>query len=121
MASNCHPCGGSFRPGPVPAAVIERMMKMLGPDAEVFTPYGATECLPVASIGGREILRKTRQKTNDGAGVCVGRPVPEVDVAIISISDEPIAEWNESLRLPPNQIGEITVTGPFVTQIFSPP
>jgi acyl-CoA synthetase (AMP-forming)/AMP-acid ligase II len=103
---------------PVPAAVIERMTTMLGPDAEVFTPYGATECLPVSSIGGREILGETRRQTDVGAGVCVGRPVPEVEVAIIPISDEPIPVWDESLRLPPNQIGEITVTGRFVTRTY---
>jgi acyl-CoA synthetase (AMP-forming)/AMP-acid ligase II len=103
---------------PVPAAVIERVTAILGPDAQVFTPYGATECLPVASIGGREILGETRYKTDAGAGVCVGRPVPEVEVAIIPISDEPIAMWDKSLRLPPNHIGEITVTGPFVTRAY---
>jgi acyl-CoA synthetase (AMP-forming)/AMP-acid ligase II len=103
---------------PVPAAVIERMAKMLRPDAEVFTPYGATECLPVSSIGGREILGETRHKTDAGAGVCVGRPVPGVEVAIIPITDNPIPTWDESLRLPPNQVGEITVTGPFVTRRY---
>jgi acyl-CoA synthetase (AMP-forming)/AMP-acid ligase II len=103
---------------PVPAAVIERMTRMLGPNAEVFTPYGATECLPVASIGGREILDETRHKTDIGAGVCVGRPVQGVDVAIIPVTAEPIANWDDSLRLPPNQIGEITVTGPFVTRSY---
>jgi acyl-CoA synthetase (AMP-forming)/AMP-acid ligase II len=103
---------------PVPAAVIERMTKMLGPDAEVFTPYGATECLPVASIGGREILGETRHKTDAGAAVCVGRPVPDVDVAIIPVTDDAIPTWDESLRLPANRIGEITVTGPFVTRRY---
>ena len=102
----------------MPAAVIERMTQMLGPDAEVFTPYGATECLPVTSIGSREILGQTRFKTDTGAGVCVGRPVPEVEVAIIPISDESIPNWDDSLRLPPNEIGEITVTGPFVTRAY---
>ena len=94
------------------------MTKMLGPDAEVFTPYGATECLPVSSIGSREILGETRHQTDAGAGVCVGRPVPEVEVAIIPIGDEPIPAWADSLRLPPNQVGEITVTGPFVTRAY---
>jgi acyl-CoA synthetase (AMP-forming)/AMP-acid ligase II len=103
---------------PVPAAVIERMTQMLAPGAEVFTPYGATECLPVASIGGREILSETRQRTDEGAGVCVGRPVPEVEVAIIPITDEPIPAWDDSLRLPPSQIGEIAVRGPFVTRAY---
>jgi olefin beta-lactone synthetase len=103
---------------PVPAAVIERVTAMLNSDAEVFTPYGATECLPIASIGSREILGETRFKTDAGAGVCVGRPVPEVEVAIIPISDEPIATWSASLRLPFDQIGEITVAGPFVTRAY---
>jgi acyl-CoA synthetase (AMP-forming)/AMP-acid ligase II len=103
---------------PVPAAVIERMTKMLAPGADVFTPYGATECLPVASIGGREILGETRQRTDEGAGVCVGRPVPEVEVAIIPITDEPIPTWDDSLRLPAGQVGEIAVKGPFVTRAY---
>ncbi|HEY1375568.1 MAG TPA: fatty acid CoA ligase family protein, partial [Gemmataceae bacterium] len=103
---------------PVPAAVIERMTRLLGPGAEVFTPYGATECLPVASIGGREILGETRRRTDEGAGVCVGRPVPGVEVAIIPVTDEPIPTWDDSLRLPPNRVGEITVTGPFVTRSY---
>jgi acyl-CoA synthetase (AMP-forming)/AMP-acid ligase II len=103
---------------PVPAAVIERMTKMLNPEAEVFTPYGATECLPVASIGSREILAETRYKTDAGAGVCVGRPVPGVEVAIIPIGDEPIAAWDPSLALPTDQVGEITVSGPFVTTAY---
>jgi acyl-CoA synthetase (AMP-forming)/AMP-acid ligase II len=44
--------------------------------------------------------------------------VPEVEVAIIPISDEPIPAWDESLRLPPHQIGEIAVMGPFVTRTY---
>jgi acyl-CoA synthetase (AMP-forming)/AMP-acid ligase II len=103
---------------PVPAAVIERVTKMLSPGARVFTPYGATECLPVASIGSDEILGETGHRTDAGAGVCVGRPVPEIDAAIIPISDEPIPAWSESLRLPAGQVGEIAVKGPFVTRAY---
>lgn len=103
---------------PVPATVLERVTQMLDPDAEVFTPYGATECLPVASIGSREILGETRHQTDIGAGVCVGRPVPEVQVAIAPIGDDPIPVWDDALPLQPNQIGEITVTGPFVTKAY---
>ena len=43
--------------GPVPNHVLERMSKVLtGPQADLFTPYGATESLPVASIGAKEVL-----------------------------------------------------------------
>ena len=85
---------------PVAARVLERFAAMLPPGAQVFTPYGATECLPVASIGSDEILGETRQRTDEGAGVCVGRPVPGLEAKIIRISDEPIAQWDDALELP---------------------
>lgn len=103
---------------PVSAAVIERFSKLIPRDAQVFTPYGATESLPVAVIGSHEILRETRQATAEGAGTCVGRPVTGVDVRIIKITDEPIAEWNDNLCLPDGEIGEIVVAGPMVTQAY---
>ena len=103
---------------PVAVPIVERFAKMLAPGVEVFTPYGATEALPVASIGSDTILNETRRETERGAGVCVGRPVAEMDVRIIPISDEPIAEWDESLVLPPGTIGEIVVRGPVVTQAY---
>jgi len=41
---------------PVGAKVLERFAAMLPQGAQVFTPYGATECLPVASIGNNMIF-----------------------------------------------------------------
>jgi acyl-CoA synthetase (AMP-forming)/AMP-acid ligase II len=101
---------------PVPAAVLERFTKMLSPEAQVFTPYGATEALPVCSIGSTEILNETRHATDQGRGVCVGNPVPGIDLEIVAISDQPIATWDESLTLGTDEIGEIVVKGPQVTQ-----
>lgn len=100
---------------PVPAAVLERFGQLLSPQAEIFTPYGATESLPVASIGSREILGQTRVHTDQGAGVCVGRPVDGLRLEIIRISDDPVASWDDNLRLPEGEIGEIAVQGPQVT------
>ena len=68
---------------PVPAPVLERFAGMLQGEAQVFTPYGATEALPVCSIGSDEILAETRYATDRGRGVCVGRPVPGIELAII--------------------------------------
>lgn len=103
---------------PVPAAVIERVTQMLAPGVPVFTPYGATECLPVACIDSATILGETRHETDRGRGICVGRPVPEIEAAIIPVSLEPIEKWNDELRQPVNTVGEITVHGPFVSPAY---
>jgi olefin beta-lactone synthetase len=103
---------------PVGAAVIERFAEMLAPGVQVFTPYGATEALPVSSIGSDEILGATRDQTAKGDGVCVGRPVDSVRLKIIRIVDEMIPAWSEDLVLPPGQIGEIAVQGPMVTREY---
>lgn len=103
---------------PVPAAVLERFTGMLDPGAEIFTPYGATEALPVCSVGSNEILGETRCTTDAGGGVCVGRPVAGIRLEVIGISDEPIATWHEGLRVAAGSIGEIVVQGEQVTQRY---
>lgn len=100
---------------PVPAPVLSRFANMLADGAEVFTPYGATEALPVCSIGSAEILGETRRATDQGCGVCVGRPVPGIELAIIAIDDQPIDCWDPALVLDPGEVGEIVVKGPQVT------
>ena len=100
---------------PVPAAVLATFAGLLRPGVEVFTPYGATESLPVASIGSSTILGETRAQTEAGFGVCVGHPVEGMEAAIIRIDDRPIPTWSESLRVPQGTIGEIVVRGPVVT------
>jgi acyl-CoA synthetase (AMP-forming)/AMP-acid ligase II len=95
---------------PVPAAVHERLLRHVLPeDGETFTPYGATEVMPVACIGGREVLAETAALTAEGKGVCVGRPAPGVRVEIIRIDDGPIPEWSDRLVLPQGETGEIAV------------
>ncbi len=103
---------------PVPAAVLQRFTNMLSAEAQVFTPYGATEALPVCSIGSTEILSETCHATDQGRGVCVGKPVARVALEIIAISDEPIADWKADLKLGVGEIGEIVVKGPQVTQSY---
>lgn len=103
---------------PVPAKELQRFCRLLVPGTQVFTPYGATECLPVSSIGSDEILGETRQQTDLGRGVCVGRPVPGLTVKIIRISDAPIPAWDKALEVEPGEIGEITVKGPHVTRVY---
>ena len=103
---------------PVPGELLQRTLAVLPHDAEIHTPYGATESLPIASITAREILAETWQKTRRGEGVCVGRPLPGIEIRIMKIMDEPIENWHDSLLLPVHEIGEIIVRGPVVTRAY---
>ena len=94
---------------PVQARVLQRFCELLSPEADIHTPYGATEALPISSISGREVLKETG--TGEGKGVCVGTPIPGVQVAIIPISDDPIERWTDDLVLPGGEIGELVVWG----------
>jgi len=103
---------------PLPAQTMRRWHAMLDPQADVFPPYGATESLPVACMPCREILADTWAQTEAGAGVCVGLPVPAIDVRIIRIDDGAIERWSADLVVPDGQIGEIAVRGPMVTEAY---
>jgi acyl-CoA synthetase (AMP-forming)/AMP-acid ligase II len=103
---------------PVSAKELQRFCRLLAPGTQVFTPYGATECLPLSSIGSDEILDETRHQTDLGRGVCVGRPVPGLVVKIIRVTDEPIPVWDKTLEVKPGEIGEIAVKGAHVTRTY---
>ncbi|MEM8608590.1 MAG: fatty acid CoA ligase family protein [Myxococcota bacterium] len=103
---------------PLPGPTLRRWHGMLEPTADVFPPYGATESLPVACIAGRDIIGSTWQETERGAGVCVGAPVPDIEVKIIGISDAPIQRWSPDLEVPNGEVGEIAVRGPMVTEAY---
>ncbi len=102
---------------PVPPDVVAKMLQLLPDDAQFWTPYGATECLPVAVIEGRELLA-LRERTEAGAGTCVGRPVPPNEVRIIAISDDVIETWSDTRPVGTGQVGEITVAGPSATDTY---
>ena len=101
----------------VPPPLVAALHRCL-PDGEVGTPYGATESLPVASIGGREILEDTAPRAVEGAGTCVGRPAPGITVRVIEVHDAPIARWSEVRELPAGEVGEICVRGDVVTRMY---
>ncbi len=100
---------------PVSPAILECFSQLLNPSVQIHTPYGATESLPVSSIGSNELLQQTRVATDAGQGICVGKPVAGMEVHIIAITDKPIGRWDEVTLLASPQIGEIVVSGPQVT------
>ena len=102
---------------PVPAGVVAAMRRLLPAGARFWTPYGATECLPVAVIEGAELVA-LRDRTEAGSGTCVGRPVPPNEVRIIAIDDAAIDDWSGVRELPIGEVGEITVAGPTATDSY---
>jgi olefin beta-lactone synthetase len=103
---------------PVPWPVIEQLHRMILASADIHTPYGATESLPVSSISGRQVIGETKEQTRGGAGICVGLPVSEIDLRIIRITDDPIQQWSDDLVVHDGDPGEIVVAGPSVTKEY---
>ncbi len=103
---------------PVTPANIEQFSTMLSYPAQIHTPYGATEAVPIISIGSNEILEETKKLSEQGFGMCIGRPICDTKIDIIKISDDPIMEFNEKLKLPINHVGEIIVQANLVTQSY---
>ncbi len=79
----------------------------LFPTASAHTPYGMTEVLPVADISLDEILDA---EAIGGDGVCVGRPLPSVEVRIDPLDElgRPIGNLTDNA----GHLGEIVVRAP---------
>lgn len=104
---------------PVPVHVVRRMRAAFEhDDADIFTPYGATESLPIASNSGRQILGETAARSARGEGTCVGSQFPQVRVRIIEITEGPIENLSQTTELPSGQIGEIIVQAPSTTREY---
>ena len=73
-------------------ARVHTLFKKTMPNAQTFTPYGATECLPVSSISGHEIVTSTYKKTKKGAGTCIGKALCKTKIKIISEKENTLIE-----------------------------
>jgi len=103
---------------PVSPAVIERMHGALDDAADIHTPYGATEALPVATVAGRELVGELSDGNRSGRGICIGRPLEANEVRVIPVSDDPIELTEYAGEMPDGEIGEICVAGPTVTDTY---
>lgn len=97
---------------------LQRFHNILQEGVNVYTPYGATEALPVCNIGSQEILRHTSKLSEEGKGTCVGKPNPGITLKAIAITDDPIETWSDALELKDGEIGELAVKGPVVTREY---
>ena len=77
------------------------------PNAELHTPYGMTEALPVTDISLAQI-----EAAGVGNGVCVGEPLPGVRVRLSPL--DALGRADGELTDEPEVTGEICVAGPHV-------
>jgi acyl-CoA synthetase (AMP-forming)/AMP-acid ligase II len=103
---------------PVPAHVLQRVKKIIAEDGDVYTPYGATEALPVACNSASVVLGETAVETSRGRGVCVGSRFPNIRWKVIRIRDDAIETIDQAEELPEGEIGELVVAGPVVTERY---
>jgi len=102
---------------PVSVSLHKTFINIL-PKGTTYTPYGATESLPIANISGKIILNETASLTEQGKGTCVGKAVLGTDIKVIKISDNKISNINEIEELKELDIGEIIVQGDVVTKSY---
>ena len=91
---------------PLGTSLLEKVQG-LAPQAEVHTPYGMTEALPITDISLDGILA-----AGSGDGVCVGRAVAGAQVTIAALDDQ--GRVSNELGSVPGQVGEIVVSAPHV-------
>lgn len=104
---------------PVAPRLVAELAGLLAPGGDVHTPYGATEALPVSSISGAELARGPGERSEQGDGTCIGRPVSGVDLRLMAIRDEPIPRFDPALLVDPGEPGEICVSGDVVTEAYT--
>ncbi|WP_432564134.1 alpha/beta fold hydrolase [Kineococcus sp. SYSU DK003] len=91
---------------PVPTPLLQRVRDLM-PLADPRTPYGATEVLPATDVGLSDIL-----EAGAGEGICVGRPVEGITVAVAPLDADGVA--GVDLVTTPGVVGEVVVGGEHV-------
>ncbi|HUR59164.1 MAG TPA: fatty acid CoA ligase family protein [Opitutaceae bacterium] len=100
-------CAGA----PVPASLWADSLRFL-PSGKLHSPYGATEALPVTSVCADEVDAASVR------GACVGGPVSETDIKIMTMTDAPVTNLVDACIQPDGDIGEVIVCGPQVTKAY---
>lgn len=104
---------------PVSEEVLQRTQGLLLPKGEIFTPYGATEALPVTFVSSTEILSRHKAHAITGElGTYVGPPISSIKVRIIEDVSGAIESISDSRELPPLTIGEVIVSGRNVSPAY---
>ncbi|MEN8203281.1 MAG: fatty acid CoA ligase family protein, partial [Bacteroidota bacterium] len=103
---------------PVLPSVLKEFVALLSEDAEIHTPYGATEALPLTDISHIELMDLDGDSENFMKGTCVGYPLEGIEMKIMPVSEHPVASMNKVTFLKENEVGEIVIRGPNVSEAY---
>lgn len=100
------------------AAVTPTLARLLvrGVSGEATVVYGSTEAEPIAGIPMPELLERS-DALGTGAGVCAGKPAPEIDVRLIRAFEGPVRLGDDGWlpwEVAPGEVGEVVVAGEHV-------
>jgi acyl-CoA synthetase (AMP-forming)/AMP-acid ligase II len=107
-------CAGA----PVGPETLRQLASVLPQTSRIWTPYGATEAMPLCAIDADEVLQETAAATRRGAGTCVGRPLDGTRVKVIRLTDRAVTRWDSALELGPGEVGELVAQGTQVTSRY---
>lgn len=101
---------------------VMTLLKKVLPNAEIHSPYGATENLPVANVTADMVLGETGALTASGFGTCTGDIVPGNRIRLVPASDAIFPDFAAAGK-PTQQfrgfpVGEICVCGPTTTRAY---
>ncbi len=102
----------------VPRSVRQRL-SVLMPSGMSYTPYGATEALPVTQVSSAELEEHSDERAVSGErGVYVGKWVSGVTVKVIPVTLGAIEQLGHIVECKIGEVGEIIVSGASVSKRY---
>lgn len=98
---------------PIPEPLLEQLQRLM-PAAELHTPYGMTEALPLTDVS-LDVIRAAREDAQRGVvgagnGVCVGTPVHGARLGVLPLAAD--GSPTDEISTEPGVTGEIVARAP---------
>ncbi len=104
---------------PVPLDLCDHADHRTLPDGSFVVVYGSTEAEPISTIPAAEVRAETGERTQAGAGLCVGRLDSHLELRLLRCTAGPLEVGPggiDGLSVGDGEIGEVSVSGPHVNR-----
>lgn len=103
---------------PIFEPLVRTLLSVMPEHGEVWANYGATEALPSTEHGSTEMLHETAALSAVGHGVCVGNPLPGIEMQVVGPIDQASTRRLDFEELPVGELGELIVQGPNISPAY---